>query len=607
MKTNPESNSRCSKRFFSRWRRLDRRYHGAIGWGIVAVATVVMLTLGTVGFHKNLTVTEPDKYYSIATLLFMALQMLVLNAGNASEPVGWELETARVLAVMVFSGTVLKTLAAVFHKPYEVLRVRFLLKDHVIICGSDQKGSRLAGDLLAAGESVVVVEREMEHRDVEELRDLGAYIVAGDATHPQTLENAGIYRASRMLIVCGDDATNVEIAAASGKLCRSGRSASFAKLASHVHCVDRRLFAFLESSAKGGSEESRVDFYRFDVLLNGARLLLEEHPLDWKPIAVNSASVVQLVLIGWTRESECLLLQTARLGHFANLLQPRIKVVDPDAATHEQRLRFRFPQIGNVCQFEFVSRDLDHSSTLADVERWIGEETAITTLVVSPTNENQSLPLALGLPSIVSERDVPVFVRLSQREQLAGLLQIKDRRPRLIPFGSLANTGNATTVIHAELDRLAKEIHKAYVQMRTEEGDSPAKFPKMRPWGELAESDKEANRDQADHMAVKLRAVNCLAVPQDQLQGRELAQWTEEEIETLAKMEHQRWNANRWLDGWHLGPRDDSKKSHNNLVPWEELDEKTRNYDREPARNILKLLELAGRAVARCDNAPRTA
>ena len=236
---------------------------------------------------------------------------------------------------------------------------------------------------------------------------------------------------------------------------------------------------------------------------------------------------------------------------------------------------------------------------MSDVERWISSDTAITTIVVSPNDENQTLPLALGLPLIVSERDVPVFVRLSQREQLMRLMQAKGRHPRLIAFGSLTGSGSATTVIHAELDRLARTIHEAYVQDRKKKGDSPAKFPNMRPWDELAESVKEANRDQADHMPVKLRAVNCEAIPRDQLQGRESAHWTDEEIETLAKMEHQRWNANRWLDGWRLGPRDDAKKIHHNLVPWEELDEEIRNYDRAPARNIPELLALAGQVVIR--------
>ena len=127
----------------------------------------------------------------------------------------------------------------------------------------------------------------------------------------------------------------------------------------------------------------------------------------------------------------------------------------------------------------------------------------------------------------------------------------------------------------------------------------------MRPWEELVESDKEANRDQADHMAVKLRAVNCEAIPQNQLQGREAAQWSEDEIETLAKMEHQRWNANRWLDGWRLGPRDNAKKIHHNLVPWEELPENIREYDRVPARNIPQLLAPAEQVIVRCGSATR--
>lgn len=599
MKHNVDFQSPRHRRLFSQWRQTYRRHHVAIGWGIVVVVAVAAVLLGTVGFAKNLTITEPDKQYSIATLIFMALQMLVLNAGASSEPIGWELEIARVLAVAAFSGAVLKTVAAVFRQQWEAVSVRFLLRSHVIVCGSDQKGSRLAIDLLAEGESVVVVEREAENRDVEKLRVLGEYIVAGDASHPQTLVNAGVNRANRLLIAYGDDAANVEIAAAASEACRDRRSSKLARLVIHVHCVDHRLFGLLAASSSHANAGSRVEHRRFDVLLNDARLLFEEHPLDRLPISPDSTSVVQLVLLGYSRESECLLLQTARLGHFANLHRPRVIVVDPDAALHGQRLRFRFPHIDNVCQLEFVSRDLDHSDTVADIERWVGDETAITALVVGPTDEDQPLPLALGLPPVVGERDVPVFVRLCRREELANLLKTNERRPRLIPFGSLARAGSSKMVIQEELDILAKAIHEEYVRKRTADGDSPIKFPAMRDWAELTEDFKEASRDQADHISVKLRAVGCIAVQQDELQGRELATWSAEEIEILAKMEHQRWNANRWLNNWRRGPRDDAKKLHPNLVPWDELDEKTRDYDRNPMRNIPDHLRLVGQVIVR--------
>jgi hypothetical protein len=119
----------------------------------------------------------------------------------------------------------------------------------------------------------------------------------------------------------------------------------------------------------------------------------------------------------------------------------------------------------------------------------------------------------------------------------------------------------------------------------------------MRPWHELNEGYREANRHQADHIAVKLRATLCEAAPFGD--PRPVAIWSDDEVELLAKMEHRRWNANRWLEGWSVGPRDDANKRHPNLVEWQDLDDETRDYDRKAVRQIPELLELLGLKVVR--------
>ena len=571
-----------------RLRQISRRYRRTLGWAVLGCAVIVAFVLGMIGFQKNLAETDEGKEYSVSTLAFLVLQMLVLNSGAAAEPVGWELETARILAVVAFFGTILKASEAVFRRQVDVLRVRMLSK-HVVICGADATGTRLTTDLLAEGKRVVVMERDAE-RDLDKLRELGAFVLISDATHAAALEKAGVARARRVMITCGDDATNIQIAAAAGELCRRGTRLEPVTI--HTHCEETRLFGLLESPTT-----ERVEFRRFDAVLNAARLLLEEHPLDYLPITPDSQRIVQLVLLGFSRESECMLIQLARLGHYANLCRPRVLVVAADAADCEQRLRFRFPQIDNILQLEFVARDVEHAATMADVVGWLNEPEALSTMLVSPRNEDASLSIALGLPQIVADRDVPVFVRLSHCEELASLLTQIDRRPRLLPFGSLIRAGSVELVVQEKLDEQAKAIHADYVRRREAEKKRPADFPAMRPWHELSEAYREANRDQADHISVKLRAVHCEAVPT--ADTRPAVVWTDTEIEALSRMEHQRWNANRWLNGWRRGPRNDAQKTHPNLAPWEELDEATREYDRDAIRQISELLALVGKRIVR--------
>jgi len=57
------------------------------------------------------------------------------------------------------------------------------------------------------------------------------------------------------------------------------------------------------------------------------------------------------------------------------------------------------------------------------------------------------------------------------------------------------------------------------------------------PWSELKQNIKETNRDQANHIKIKLGLIDCKSVGLDVTKAIEYS-LTEEEIEILAKVEH---------------------------------------------------------------------
>lgn len=62
-------------------------------------------------------------------------------------------------------------------------------------------------------------------------------------------------------------------------------------------------------------------------------------------------------------------------------------------------------------------------------------------------------------------------------------------------------------------------------------------------------------------------------------------------LESLAKQVHEVWAAGRIADGWRYGAqRDDAKKETPCLVPYEELTEEEREYDRATALATLKFI-----------------
>ena len=122
--------------------------------------------------------------------------------------------------------------------------------------------------------------------------------------------------------------------------------------------------------------------------------------------------------------------------------------------------------------------------------------------------------------------------------------------------------------------------------------------PTDRPWAELDEDWREANRAHARDIAAALRRLDIELQPIDS-PGAGLVALTDDEIETLARIEHDRWTADRTARGWTRGPRNDEGRTHPDLVPWEELSEESRAIDRALVRARPGLMARAGFALER--------
>lgn len=66
-------------------------------------------------------------------------------------------------------------------------------------------------------------------------------------------------------------------------------------------------------------------------------------------------------------------------------------------------------------------------------------------------------------------------------------------------------------------------------------------------------------------------------------------------LEKLAENVHEAWAQGRIKDGWSYGEkRDDTNKKHPCLVPYNELPEDEKEYDRRTALETLKLVTALG-------------
>lgn len=65
--------------------------------------------------------------------------------------------------------------------------------------------------------------------------------------------------------------------------------------------------------------------------------------------------------------------------------------------------------------------------------------------------------------------------------------------------------------------------------------------------------------------------------------------------EEIAKNVHEVWSAGRMKEGWTYGEeRNDAEKKHPCLVPYEELSDSEKEYDRNTSQETLKLIMKLG-------------
>ncbi len=70
--------------------------------------------------------------------------------------------------------------------------------------------------------------------------------------------------------------------------------------------------------------------------------------------------------------------------------------------------------------------------------------------------------------------------------------------------------------------------------------------------------------------------------------------------ELLAKNTHEVWSQSRINDGWRYGAaRNDEAKEHPCLIPYEELPESEKEYDRSTSLEALKLIVKLGYTITK--------
>jgi len=576
-----------------------RRIWKHIQWPLVALLGVVALVLGYAGFVGYFAALGEPR--SPLDVIYLTLQLFVLESGSVWGPVPWQLQVARLLAPTVAGYAAVGALAILFREQFERFRVRFF-RGHVVICALGRKGLLLAKSLRKRGDRVVIIEEDAENDLIETAREYRAVVIIGDARDPQVLRKAGVTRASHLVAVSGDDGVNAEVAVQARGFIDGRRTAPLSCL---VHVVDPELCNLLRMQEIGRRKEEpfRLDF--FNVFEGGARAVLNDFPVAGTG-GEKRATEGHIVVVGLGRFGENLVLQATREWHIndgGSKNRLRVTVVDKTARSRAGSLLARYPWLGPICELTPVETSFDSSEFAAAPFLFAkdGRLTA-TSIFVCVDDDSKGISTGLLLHRRVRGHDVPVVVRTVHGAGLASLLHedqlAEGQFAGLHAFGLLDRMCNPDLLFAGVNEILARAMHEEYVRDQAAQGETAETNPAMVPWHELGDSRRESNRAQAAHIGIKLKAVGCDLSP--------LADWNAEsftfqpeELERLAVMEHDRWVEERKHAGWTPGPKDPMKTTSPYLVPWSDLAEDVRELDRVFIRGLPRFLARAGFQIVR--------
>jgi len=582
--------------------------HPAWQWAL-RLSLALALVLGAAGYWLN----QPPADRHAGHALYHALQLFILHAPHFDGDIPLPLEIARWLAPLSSAGGLATLLLRSFREELRRRRLREL-RGHVVICGLGRKGMELARHLRRAEApqrpDVVVLDKDPPHDLAAECESLGAQLLAADATRAGALRTAGIARAASVYALCPEDATNCEIAAQVAQLLDACGGSG---LDCYVHLDAAELGQTLQQALPPGLGSSRVRLHAVDAFDPEAiALLVHGLPLDHGSLAAGDPRGVRLVILGFGRMGRALAVRAAQLGQFANGRRLRIEVIDRQALRNRDALFFHHPHIGQAADLAFHEHEAASPAVRELVEGFCRDRGWHTSIVIAFDNEPLALEVCLRLAPAFDSDTVRVAVRLEHDGGLARLLdRLRARESgsalaRLQVFGTSRQFVRLSDPEAWPLEKFARQFHAAYVRLRLEQaGGDPRRLeecrqkPELQEWSRLPHDLQDSDRLAAAHIFIKLRALGCEAVPEADPRPA-ITRFEDADAHMLAKLEHQRWCAERRVAGWVFGETKDVPGRRNpSLVEWERLTPEVRQLDFDSVARIPAILASAGLKVVR--------
>jgi hypothetical protein len=572
-----------------------RRRRSLITWGLIIVSAGIAFVLGVVGYAEyyapRLDTSPPPSFLD---LVQDSARLLVTEWGDsAGDTMPKTLQMARWFALLSWSAAAIKGLLNFASKQVQLIRCR-LHRNHAIVCGLGRQGLQLVSDLTAQGINVIAIELDPDNSQIANVKSEGVPVLMGNAADPVTLTDAAAKRARFIFAVAGDDKVNIEIATkAFGS--RSARSNGGRTQRCAVHIDNAEISGLFSERPLFKTTTDDFDAHFFNINRLAARTLVDRYPPDrFQEVHGPDDPPASIMVFGTEMLAQELVSQIARVGHYGNRKKPIIQLLTGE----ENRVSKSVEKRAAVLS-EFVELDIDDNLdfelllTNDDLLEGVVTRHQPSIVYICLSNAVDSLRLVAGLQRVGVARRAELVVCTTHRSDFTFLAPSVEGPDDLgfAVFDVMRETCTVENIMRERLDNLARAIHRDYVARQTELGKTVETNRSLVSWNALPETFREANRNQADHVAVKLRVLGydspSIPPPCD-------LQLTEPQLELIAELEHRRWLAGKMLAGWRYtsGPKDAARRIAPTIVGWDALTEEEKGKDRDTARDLPRLSEM---------------
>jgi hypothetical protein len=517
----------------------------------LAIAVLLGLLSVLLGVHGY---AAANRELSLTDCLYLSLQLFSLGGDVPTGGTPLALDVARFSAPATTLYTALLAAVVLLRDRVDAAWVRRRAKCHVVVIGLGSVGGRLCFGLRGRFRTVVGVEQDQAAPATAALRRSGVRVVVGDATR-HVLDRLRLTEAAHVVVACGDDSLNLEVSdRVRRRLGTTGRL--------HVVVDDLGLWrelARLQLLDHAGTEHlhlaDRAALQLLDVLDAGVELEALQVCGD-DPLAAR-------LVVHRIRRGLCA--GSVPMTHVDDLLKARLQQEDPWVLAHLSEVAtgsvhvFAGGTSGDAAAvaaaLRAVARDPEARAYVTVAHEGsegplaVAGERGRRVVLVPPRLHDLGRELVDGSvlellakarhtgyvaaerrrgqteqtnSSLLPWQDLPDSLRTSNRRYAASVAEVlRALRAELVPL-----TGPPTTDLVLDTDQvevLAKAEHVRWMADLEADGWRPTsgeKDPERRlhpllvPWDDLAEEDREKDRESVRDLPAMLAGVGYqLVVP----------------------------------------------------------------------------------------------